>query len=66
MITEWTGAGDLLPPDDAARALGVSRWVLNRLRREEHLSAVRVGGAWRYEPTAIQTFITRHRSVHDQ
>jgi excisionase family DNA binding protein len=52
----------LLPPAQAANYLGVSLWTLARLRRGGHLTAVRVGNAWRYDPTDLTAYVTRHKT----
>lgn len=61
-MSAWVGVDHLLTPDEAAAALAISRWSLNRLRRDGDLPGVRVGGGWRYDPADIAAFITNNRS----
>lgn len=61
-MSAWIGVEHLLTPDEAAAALAISRWSLNRLRRDGQLPAVRVGNAWRYDPADITAYITNNRS----
>ncbi len=64
--TGWVGVEHLLTPQAAAAALGVSVWSLGRLRRAGLLAAINVGGAWRYDPADIKTFINANRRTQSK
>lgn len=64
-VTGWVGVDHLLTPADAAARLAVSMWTLARLRRDGDLRAVRVGGAWRYDPADLSAYINQNRSEQD-
>ncbi|HEX8912801.1 MAG TPA: helix-turn-helix domain-containing protein [Humisphaera sp.] len=49
----------LLPPPDAARALGVSERTLFSLTKRGDLPAVRIGRSVRYDPADLRVFVER-------
>ena len=51
----------LLTADQAARQLNIRRTHVLLLIRQRHLTAVRIGHAWRIEPQSIAEYIAAHR-----
>ncbi|MDH3289347.1 MAG: helix-turn-helix domain-containing protein, partial [Betaproteobacteria bacterium] len=47
----------LLSEPEAAAALGVSRWTLERIRKRGEIRARKIGGRWKYRSEWIEDYI---------
>ena len=53
----------LLTPDDLVSILGIARIQIIRLARAGKLPAIKLGKAWRFRPSTIDTWLREQESA---